>query len=507
MSVLDSARERAGTREPAKPGRENTPNTSLGTMAVRLGGRLSVGAQCRRLVAEDKLSRDRLEALQERRLGRLLRDAYETVPYYRELFDQRGLTPGCLPPRELLGKLPPLTKSDIMANFPDRILRHGRRSTGSQHLASTGTTADRTDVIVSLYGQRSRLALVFWRHALGGRCGVGAKRIEIPPDACSRLCGTENGRPMGLIGEIRAVAGQNRRPIQSALRVIEKRLRSSIRHSLIYDQTLPPFGPDGTCLAEADLQRYVDVLREQRPYLVTGLPAYLQQIARHIRRTGQSVHVPVIHPMGGLSTPGLRQFIAESFSAEVYETYGSSELGGFACQCDSREWLHVTMGSYIVEVVRDGRPAKPGELGHLIVTGLENRAMPFIRYKLGDVGRWHAGSCECGRETQLIECNGRLQNLIVTGEGRPVTEEELLDLAYSDLGLEHFQLVERKRGQFDLSVVAQPGEDLDQAAIKSAFSDALDGPRRLDVFPAQTIHAEATGKFRFVKSASYEDFA
>jgi len=94
----------------------------------------------------------------------------------------------------------------------------------------------------------------------------------------------------------------------------------------------------------------------------------------------------------------------------------------------------------------------------------------------------------------------------VTGTGKAIPEEEILDFFYSELGIDDFQLVERKPGQFDLMLVAAPGQTLDIESIQRTTSDLLDGPPRLDIFPAQTIYPEATGKFRFVKSASYEDF-
>ncbi len=483
-----------------------TRETTLGTRLMRFAGYCCAWPRYRRLVAIDFLPQDRIAALQAKKLQRLLRHARATVPYYRDLFDHLKMKWDGRPPFEILKELPLLTKAQIAANFPDRMLSHGRRDFASEYLTSTGTTADRIDIVVSPAAQLSRLAIVFWRHHIGGCCPLDARRIEIPPDACSRVCGTDQSRPPGLFSEIRWGAAQGVNLLKAALDTISRRLRRSVRHGLIYDETLAPFGPEGTRLEPEALQAYVNAIDREKPYLVTGLPTYLHEIARHIQRTGQTLHVPVVHPMGSLSTAGLRQLIVDAFGAEVFDIYGASELGTVACECEVHQWLHVAMGSYIVEILRDGRPAAEGELGHIAITGLDNYAMPLIRYELGDVGRWRSGPCRCGRTTQLMECNGRIQDLIMTAQGKAVTEEDVMDLAYFRLRLEHFQLVERKRGEFDLMVVAKPGQNLDIETIRTAARDLLDNPRRLDVFPVNTINREATGKFRFVKSASYEDF-
>jgi len=483
-----------------------TARTSLGNYALRTAGYAFSGSRLRRLMAADVMPRDELLRLQERKLGRLLRHAKETVPFYAEILADTDIGDDDRRPLETLQQMPFLTKRDISANFPDRILSRGRRAFGSQHLYSSGTTADRIDVIVGPWGQLSRLGLVLWRHRLGGSCPIATRRVEIPPDACSRICGANRDRPPGFAEEVRWLVDQGEGRLKAGLKTADRRLRAAIRHGLIYDETLPPFGPEGTAIRDESLQTYIDAIREARPHLLAGLPTYLHQLARFMHRSGQRLHVPVIHPMGALSTEHQRRLIADAFGGRLYDTYGSSELGTFSSQCAEQIHLHVAMSSYIVEVVSDGRPARDGELGHIAVTSLDNRSMPLIRYLLGDVGRRYTSDCACGRTSDQIECNGRLQSLIITSAGKPVTEEEVMDLAYDDLGLEHFQLVEHRPGEFDLMVVPEPGKEIDRTTVSDAFAELLDNPRQLECFPVNSIYPEPTGKYRFVKSASWERF-
>ncbi len=60
--------------------------------------------------------REKLEAYQRRKLEEILRHAYETVPYYRELFDRLKLRPEDIKGPEDLDKIPPLTKETVREN-------------------------------------------------------------------------------------------------------------------------------------------------------------------------------------------------------------------------------------------------------------------------------------------------------------------------------------------------------------------------------------------------------
>ena len=60
-------------------------------------------------------------------------------------------------------------------------------------------------------------------------------------------------------------------------------------------------------------------------------------------------------------------------------------------------------GGNWVEIVRDGRPALPGETGDLVVTNLCNLGMPFIRYQVGDAAARHPNRhCPCGCAAPML---------------------------------------------------------------------------------------------------------
>lgn len=80
-----------------------------------------------------------------------------------------------------------------------------------------------------------------------------------------------------------------------------------------------------------------------------------------------------------------RKNIERVFGCKVYETYGTGEGLMLGAQKDL-EYLYVMDPYFIVELLDDeGNEIEDGEIGHVVVTSLVHKAMPLIRYKVGDL--------------------------------------------------------------------------------------------------------------------------
>lgn len=85
-------------------------------------------------------------------------------------------------------------------------------------------------------------------------------------------------------------------------------------------------------------------------------------------------------------TQEMRKTIEEVFGCEVFNFYGSRDLGSQAQDCSFHSDLHTTMERYIIEVME----------GRFLFTDLLNHASPLIRYENQDVGEF-GSPCQCGR--------------------------------------------------------------------------------------------------------------
>src|SRR5262249_22049091 len=153
-----------------------------------------------------------------------------------------------------------------------------------------------------------------------------------------------------------------------------------------------------------------------------------------------------------------------------------------------------------VEVLRDGRPARPGEAGSVVVTDLSNRAMPILRYQVGDVAVLSDRRCPCGRGLPLLErLEGRGADYVLTGAGELISGVSLTEnFALLVPGLAQLQIVQETTQDFLFRIVRGP--DFGPASLERLHALAAErfgeGVRCRCEF-VERIPQEPSGKYRF----------
>lgn len=468
--------------------------------ALRWRGRpyLSLAARIRRNQFRPAAvtSREQLD-----RLSSLLRLAIAEVPHYRERYSAIDSKPRSLGELE---SIPVLSKEDILAGFPDRMTV--ARKPGWELVGTRGTT----DRIMVVHDGARRDVEWATRHVAmteDSDYDLGKKIVLIPPDECSKICAIEEKREATVSAQLRSMV-RERRLLDRASRAELRRLlmESWLRRATI----LPPFGSGGTHIGEEKLEIYRRRLWEIRPSLLKALPEYLVAIARFATKSGRPLpSTPVVKPMGGKLSEPLKESIEAAFGGSLREDYGSQEFGAIAFDCRLRRGLHVLEDCFVVEVARGGKPVPEGELGVVLVTDLENQAMPLIRYRIGDVGWIDSSPCPCGRTSKRLFLEGRLEDTVVTNDGRALTFEALGTVLYREPGIEDFQLLETPDGWFELAYVASPGRArVEERSLRriAARELGIETDVRLRLQSVSTLLPEASGKFRHVRSRSFFRF-
>lgn len=81
-----------------------------------------------------------------------------------------------------------------------------------------------------------------------------------------------------------------------------------------------------------------------------------------------------------------RIIMESGFGCNVINEYGASELDFIAIEDQNADWI-ITEESLFVEILdENNQPVANGEEGKIVITSLFNKAMPFIRYEIGDIG-------------------------------------------------------------------------------------------------------------------------
>jgi phenylacetate-CoA ligase len=212
---------------------------------------------------------------------------------------------------------------------------------------------------------------------------------------------------------------------------------------------------------------YIERIAKFKPDYLKAYAHPLYILARYTLELGKSLRgcVGVIATHCETLTPEMRKIIEEAFGCEVFNYYGSRDLGSQAQDCNVHKDLHVTMERYLLEI----------EDGRFLFTDLLNYASPLIRYENQDIGEW-GESCQCGRGLVTIKpLVGRVLNYLQDKNGDWISGFIIyLPIMYYDhkFGTNLFDWVEayqiRQREQGKITILlkpwnhVKPPEDLSQ---------------------------------------------
>ena len=351
--------------------------------------------------------RHKILALQDEELRKLLKYAYDNVPYYHRIFEERELKPEDIQTSEDLVKLPILTKQLIRANFDDLIARDF-----STKEIIPYSTAGSTGEPLRFY--RTKDDFYNWGPAAQLRA-YGWAGYEIA-DRCALLWKED---------------------------IYES---TTERFNRIYRQFLQRIRFFDAEDMSADKSRlYCKRLGNLQPKFIRGFPTAIHLLAQFAEREGKPNIRPKAIITGGEPVYDYqRELFLKVFECEVYSHYGSREMHAIASECPEHSGYHISAENVIVEIVNDqGEPAPVGEEGRVLVTNLRNYAMPFIRYENGDLGVSSDEACPCGRGLPLLATiSGRTTDVIFTKSGKCIPGISLPLRIFASPGIEQFQIVQ-----------------------------------------------------------------
>jgi phenylacetate-CoA ligase len=232
-------------------------------------------------------------------------------------------------------------------------------------------------------------------------------------------------------------------------------------------------------------ERQAMLLHDLGSQVLVSTPSYAVVIAQAVLDAGidpATLKLELGLFGGEPCTEGLRAQIESALPGlRAVIFYGLSEMcgPGVAAECiEGRDGLHVHEDHFLVEVVdpESGAVLTGGEEGELAFTTLAKEAMPFLRYRSGDIGSLTLEPCRCGRTTARIRgLRGRRDDMIIV-RGVNVypsnVEHALLSVPEA---APHYQLVVERSGAMDeLTVQCEPaGSNVDPASLRTAVEGVL----------------------------------
>ena len=166
-----------------------------------------------------------------------------------------------------------------------------------------------------------------------------------------------------------------------------------------------------------------DTIRRMKPNVAVVVPSFILKLIKYAEENGidyQNSSIKKFVCIGeNLREPDfslnlLGQSIKEKWDVELYSTYASTEMATTFCECAYGCGGHHHPELIICELIdENGKVVPQGEIGELTITTLGVEGMPLLRFRTGDLARFHTEPCKCGRTTMRISpIIGRLNQMI-----------------------------------------------------------------------------------------------
>ncbi|MFJ6414531.1 phenylacetate--CoA ligase family protein (plasmid) [Metabacillus halosaccharovorans] len=430
---------------------------------------------------EDILSR------QQSRLTDLISFARSNSQYYAQKYS-------LLPERiSSLQQIPPVTKSELMANFNDWVTDPEVTIESVKEFVSD----------MSLVGQ-----LYLERYMVSTTSGsTGVPGIFIQDKSSDTIMKT-----------LMAIRGTTKLKWNDILKVAAKGGRnaavcSTAGHFTAFSTAerlrlkRPSNGKIRAFSIQSPLSTLVKELNEYQPALIGGYATAMEILAEE-QKAGRLNIQPVAILLGGEKLyPNVRAKLESVFQARVLDLYGGTEATAMTFECEAGQF-HVNTDWIIFEPVDEFyQPVPPGKQSHsVLITNLANRIQPLIRYELTDRVTMFSEPCKCGRPFPVVQVEGRTDDILKfsTPNGQII---HILPMALKTIveeipGVRRFQLIQTAPDKLTVRLEVNEGNPRDQIweNVREALLDyfATQGLTNLSIEKSEELPQ------RHLKSGKYQ---
>ncbi len=407
------------------------------------------------------LKPEELEELQWKKLKQILNHAYETVPFYRKKFQKAGITPNDIKTKKDMLKIPVTTKEELRKNFP--VISQNYSLNELHKGKTTGSTGEPVESFFD------RDSWIYGKYLLKLRtrraCGLSVfDKIAVISAATGKKKGRGEKQKFSLMDKL-----------------------SRLKHFSIFE----------------NLEEPVFFYKHFKPTIIESMPSFLFKIAEFLEKN----NINYVKPKMLFSTAEMlslkqRKLIEKIFNAPLYDIYGLVELKEISWQCKERKHYHINSDSFFVEFVKNSKHVNANQEGEIVCTTLYNKAMPLIRYTVGDVGKPLDEKCSCGRSFPLMGVLiGRSTDFILLPSGKIISPYSLTFILEDALGVKQYQIIQEKKNLIRIKIrTTKEFSKKSEKDIRKKILKRVNNETDLIIDIVEKIPREKTGKYRTVRS-------
>ncbi len=181
---------------------------------------------------------------------------------------------------------------------------------------------------------------------------------------------------------------------------------------LAYFEGLRQLGVTAVRVGAGSPAMLLSMMQRLNATAIVSVPSFLKRVASYAKQQVIDLPGSLVKKLICIGEPirderfgltPLGDHISRAWGAQVYSTYGITELASSLCECSAGQGGHLHPQLLHVEILDDtGRPVTDGEVGQVVATTIGVEAMPLIRFATGDMTFMTRGRCPCGLHTPRL---------------------------------------------------------------------------------------------------------
>ncbi|MBQ6354253.1 MAG: phenylacetate--CoA ligase [Lachnospiraceae bacterium] len=398
-------------------------------------------------------SREEILRIQNEKIVKQVKHVYESVPYYRDLMDKKGVKPEDIKSVDDIKKLPFLTKDDLREAYPYGLLGTDLKNIVRIH-STSGTTGRR---VVAFYTQKD---LDLWEECC-------ARAIVAAGGTNEDVCQVSYG--YGLFTGGSGLHGGSHK---------------------VGCLTLP--------MSSGNTERQIQFMMDLGATILCCTPSYAAYIGESLEDAGYKPEDNKLKAgIFGAEpwTEEMRREIEKSLGIKAYDIYGLTETSGpgVVFECEAQSGMHIYEDHFYAEIIDPdtGEVLPEGAKGELVFTSLDKEGFPLLRYRTRDICILSREKCSCGRTfVKMSKPLGRSDDMMII-RGVNVFPSQIETVLLKEGYPPNYQIVvdrAKNNDTFDIYVEFSPEQFSDKVSEIQAHERSLTAAMRSMLGIGPKIH-------------------
>lgn len=390
----------------------------------------------------DKLSSNDKQNYTFSKLKKLVDYAYHHVPYYKHLYDEHNFKPSMLVTYNDWDKVPVLEKDIVRNLYKDLVSNEFEIEN-----LSISTTSGSTGTPLKVYKEKDMpIEVMGWRSLDWWNISPADNMAKLHRNAGSTFART-------------------------------------IINQLLWWPTKRVFLNPISISSEKAIKKFVSDINRHKIIWMQGYCSLIETVADYILEHNLKTScLRMVWCTSAPLTPLVRKKMEKAFGCRIMDQYGCNEMWNIAMQKKNEPYLTVCSDFVQVDTVDSNNvQTHCGELGDILITDLNCKAFPLIRYRLGDKGSFAKFSQDSeDGYPKLNFVKGRISDNIFLADGKGKIDGVFLTSLCDDFteSISAYQVYQQNDYHVWLRIVLRQGVSRDCQDIqklRKKFSEAIKG--------------------------------